>query len=72
MKVAYLLESTNAREILENMIVPQLEKGIHSADVVGMMFFFGVLGFLLARPLVSLSTTDPQVIDHGVRYLRLI
>ncbi len=40
MKVAYLFESTNAREILENMIVPQLEKGIHSADVVGMMFFF--------------------------------
>ncbi len=28
--------------------------------------------FLLAKPLVSLSTTDPQVIDHGVRYLRLM
>ncbi len=27
---------------------------------------------LLARPLVSLSTTDPEVIDKGVRYLRLI
>ena len=40
MKVAYLFESTNAREILENMIIPQLEKGIHGADVVGMMFFF--------------------------------
>jgi len=40
MKVAYLLESEHAREILENMIIPQLEKGIHGADVVGMMFFF--------------------------------
>ena len=40
MKVAYLFESANSREILENMIIPQLEKGIHGADVVGMMFFF--------------------------------
>ena len=40
MKVAYLMESEHAREILENMIIPQMEKGIHGADVVGMMFFF--------------------------------
>lgn len=40
MKVAYLLESDHAREILENMIIPQLEKGTHNASVVGMMFFF--------------------------------
>ena len=40
MKIAYLFESTNSREILENMIIPQMEKGIHGADVVGMMFFF--------------------------------
>ena len=40
MKVAYLVESDHGREILENMIIPQLEKGIHGADVVGMMFFF--------------------------------
>ena len=40
MKVAYLLESDHAREILENMIIPQLEKGTHNAEVVGMMFFF--------------------------------
>lgn len=40
MKVAYLLESEHAREILENMIIPQLEKGTHNAEVVGMMFFF--------------------------------
>ena len=40
MKVAYLLESEHAREILEDMIIPQLEKGVHGVDVVGMMFFF--------------------------------
>ena len=40
MKVAYLMESEHAREILENMIIPQLEKGTHVAEVVGMMFFF--------------------------------
>lgn len=40
MKVAYLFESNYSREILENMIIPQLEKGTHGADVVGMMFFF--------------------------------
>lgn len=40
MKVAYLLESEHAREILENMIIPQMEKGTHGVDVMGMMFFF--------------------------------
>ena len=40
MKVAYLFESEHAREILETMIIPQMEKGTHNADVVGMMFFF--------------------------------
>lgn len=40
MKVAYLFESGHSREILENMIIPQLEKGTHGVDVVGMMFFF--------------------------------
>ena len=29
MKVAYLLESVYAREILENMIIPQLEEDRH-------------------------------------------
>ena len=28
MKVAYLFESEHAREILENMIIPQLEEGL--------------------------------------------
>ena len=40
MKVAYLMESEHSREILENMIIPQLEQGKHVAEVVGMMFFF--------------------------------
>ena len=40
MKVAYLLESTNAREILEHMIIPQMEEGRHGVEVAGMMFFF--------------------------------
>ena len=40
MKVAYLLESGNVREILENMIIPQLEEDRHGVEVAGMMFFF--------------------------------
>lgn len=40
MKVAYIFQSVYAREILENMIVPQLESGNHGAEVAGMMFFF--------------------------------
>ena len=40
MKVAYIFESDHAHEILEFMIIPQLEKGIHGADVAGMVFFF--------------------------------
>lgn len=60
MKVAYLLESEHAREILENMIIPQMEKGIHGADVMGMMFFFDncymlVEGNDLATRLAALS-----------------
>lgn len=40
MKVAYLLESQNVREILENMIIPQMEENRHGVEVAGMMFFF--------------------------------
>ena len=46
------------------------QKGLLFEIVYGLAIF--LVCFLLARPLVSLSTTDPQVIDHGVRYLRLI
>ena len=60
MKVAYLLESEYAREILEDMIIPQLEKGVHGVDVVGMMFFFDncymlVEGSKTAQRLADLS-----------------
>jgi hypothetical protein len=39
MKVAYIFSSSNSHTILSKMIVPQLEKGTHGADVVGMFFF---------------------------------
>lgn len=35
MKVAYIFMSDHAREILENMILPQMEAGVHGADVCG-------------------------------------
>lgn len=40
MKVAYIFQSEKSREILENMIIPQLETNSHGAEVVGMFFFF--------------------------------
>ena len=39
MKVAYIFSTNMSHYILNNMIVPQLEKEIHGADVVGMFFF---------------------------------
>lgn len=33
MKVAYLLESEHAREILEHMIIPQMEEDRHGVEV---------------------------------------
>lgn len=39
MKIAYIFSTSNASYILENMIIPQLEKGPHGVDVVGMFFF---------------------------------
>ncbi|MEF9935045.1 MAG: DsrE-related protein SaoD [Clostridium sp.] len=40
MKVAYVISSANTRRILRDMIVPQLEKGNHGAEVAGMFFVF--------------------------------
>ena len=48
MKVAYIFSTNLAHFILSNMIVPQLEKGMHGVDVVG-MFFFVDNTFLLVR-----------------------
>jgi len=39
MKVAYIFSTNLAHYILNNMIVPQLEKGMHGTDVIGMFFF---------------------------------
>ncbi len=39
MRVAYIFSTNNASYILEKMILPQMEDGIHSVDVIGMFFF---------------------------------
>ena len=39
MKVAYIFSTNNSHYILKNMIVPQLEKGTHGFEVLGMFFF---------------------------------
>jgi DsrE/DsrF-like family len=48
MKVAYIFTTSRVHEILSNMIVPQMEKGNHGVDVVG-MFLFGDNTFLLQK-----------------------
>lgn len=40
MRVAYVISSDNSRQILRDMIVPQLEAGEHGAEVAGMFFVF--------------------------------
>ncbi len=47
MKVAYVLESPHAQNILTNMIIPQMEAGNHGADVVGMFFIMDNAYFLM-------------------------
>jgi len=47
MKVAYVFASTNSQKILDLMIVPQLEKDGHGAEVAGMFFFVDNTFFLL-------------------------
>lgn len=39
MKVAYIFSSSNSHYILKHMIVPQLERGSHGFEVLGMFFF---------------------------------
>jgi hypothetical protein len=48
MKVAYIFSTNLAHFILSNMVVPQLEKGTHGAEVAG-MFFFVDNTFLLVK-----------------------
>jgi len=47
MKVAYVFSTANSQKILNNMIIPQLEKDTHVAEVVGMFFFMDNTFFLL-------------------------
>lgn len=47
MKVAYVLQSPHAQNILTNMIIPQMEKGIHGAEVAGMFFIMDNTYFLI-------------------------
>ncbi len=48
MKVAYIFLTSMAHYILKNMIIPQMERGIHGAEVVG-MFFVGDNTFLIQK-----------------------
>ncbi len=47
MKVAYVFSTSNSQKILNTMIMPQLEKDTHVAEVVGMFFFMDNTFFLL-------------------------
>jgi hypothetical protein len=47
-KVAYILTTLRVFDILKNMVVPQMEKGVHGADVIG-MFFIGDNTFVLQK-----------------------
>ena len=67
MRVAYVFESIHAREILENMIIPQLEAGNHGAEVAGMMFFFDNTFMLhhesdIAKRLSAISKTTGMLL----------
>ena len=52
----------------------RVKEGFRRGMVIELVYglLLALICFLLARPLVSLSTGDPQVIEHGVQYLRLI
>lgn len=47
MKVAYIFTSTNSQKILKTMVIPQLERDEHGAEVAGMFFFMDNAFFLL-------------------------
>lgn len=52
----------------------RVKEGFRRGMMIELVYglLLALICFLLARPLVSLSTGDPQVIEHGVQYLRLI
>ena len=47
MKVLYIFKSSDSSTILEKMIIPQLEKETHGAEVVGLFFFADNVYFFL-------------------------
>ena len=52
----------------------RVKEGFRRGMMIELVYglLLALICFLLARPLVSLSTGDPQVIEHGVQSLRLI
>ena len=52
----------------------RVREGFRSGMAIELVYglLIALICFFFARPLVSLSTTDPLVISHGVKYLRLI
>jgi len=47
MKVVYVFESANSAMLLDRMIIPQLGKGDHGAEVVGMFFLADTVFFFV-------------------------
>jgi len=47
MRVLYIFQSPNASTILDRMIIPQLGRGDHGAEVAGMFFFGDTTFFFL-------------------------
>ena len=66
MKVAYLFESEHAREILENMIIPQLEEDRHGVEVAGMMFFFDNAYMLVEGCCYQRDIADKLIAPAGI------
>ncbi len=57
MKVVYIFESANSALLLERMIIPQLGKGEHGAEVVGMFFLAETVFFFLPEHPVGEALT---------------
>lgn len=82
MKVAYIFSSTNSHYILQNMIVPQLQRDRHGFTVLGMFFFLDntyilqkgdpvgeALSEIAKKTGMLLVGCDKCVADRGIREL---
>ncbi len=47
MKVIYVFQSPTSAIILEKMVIPQIERGAHGAELVGVFFFHDNVYFFL-------------------------